>query len=203
MKTVFLDVDTQIDFLFPAGALYVPGSERIVPNLAALTQHALAHGHQIVSTTDSHTEDDVEFGVWKPHCVEGTVGQQKVAATLSQRPLVIANKAGHLEPVAAQLAVARQILIEKQTLDCFSNLHTNTLLSLLEPDRFVVYGVATEHCVRCALEGLAELGKPIYVVTDAICSLNSEAGGQVINGFETAGGVLRETADVIAENWRE
>ncbi len=24
MKTVFFDIDTQFDFLFPAGALYVP-----------------------------------------------------------------------------------------------------------------------------------------------------------------------------------
>jgi hypothetical protein len=29
MKTVFFDVDTQIDFLYPAGALYVPGGETV------------------------------------------------------------------------------------------------------------------------------------------------------------------------------
>jgi len=26
MKTVYFDIDTQIDFLFPAGSLYVPGA---------------------------------------------------------------------------------------------------------------------------------------------------------------------------------
>ena len=31
MKTVFFDIDTQIDFLYPAGALYVPGAERLLP----------------------------------------------------------------------------------------------------------------------------------------------------------------------------
>ena len=30
MKTVFMDVDTQLDFLYPAGALYVPGAERLI-----------------------------------------------------------------------------------------------------------------------------------------------------------------------------
>ena len=35
MKTVFVDVDTQLDFLYPAGALYVPGGERIVPAIIA------------------------------------------------------------------------------------------------------------------------------------------------------------------------
>ena len=33
MKTVFFDIDTQIDFLYPAGALYVPGAERILPEI--------------------------------------------------------------------------------------------------------------------------------------------------------------------------
>ena len=36
MKTVFFDVDTQLDFVFPAGALYVPGAENIVENLRSL-----------------------------------------------------------------------------------------------------------------------------------------------------------------------
>ena len=40
MKTAFFDVDTQIDFLYPAGALYVPGAERIVPAIAALNRYA-------------------------------------------------------------------------------------------------------------------------------------------------------------------
>ena len=57
MKTVFFDVDTQLDFVFPAGALAVPGAENIVDNLAKLTRYAAAHSHQIVSTADAHSED--------------------------------------------------------------------------------------------------------------------------------------------------
>ena len=30
MKTVFFDIDTQIDFVYPAGSLYVPGAEHIL-----------------------------------------------------------------------------------------------------------------------------------------------------------------------------
>ena len=44
MKTVFFDIDTQIDFMYPAGALYVPGAERIVPAIAQLNRHAAGRG---------------------------------------------------------------------------------------------------------------------------------------------------------------
>ena len=30
---LYFDIDTQIDFLFPAGALYVPGAERLFRGL--------------------------------------------------------------------------------------------------------------------------------------------------------------------------
>ena len=30
MTTVFFDIDTQVDFLYPAGALYVPGARPVV-----------------------------------------------------------------------------------------------------------------------------------------------------------------------------
>ena len=82
MKTVFFDVDTQIDFLFPAGALYVPGAEHIIPNIARLNRYAAENGIPLVSTVDAHTENDPEFAAWPPHCIVGTVGQQKPASTL-------------------------------------------------------------------------------------------------------------------------
>ncbi len=71
MKTVFFDVDTQIDFLYPAGALYVPGAETMVEQIAALNRFAGAHGIPLVSTMDAHSEDDPEFKTWPPHCVVG------------------------------------------------------------------------------------------------------------------------------------
>ena len=198
MKTVFFDVDTQIDFLFPAGALYVPGAEQIAPNLAALTRHALARGHQIISTADAHSENDPEFKVWKAHCVAGTIGQHKAAATLSERPLVVDGVAGALEPPGAQLAQAKQIIVEKQVLDCFSNPNLKPLLQAIEADQFVVYGVATEYCVRCAVLGLVEIGKPVYLITDAIRGIDPEASHQAVEGFAKQGVVLRSTGDILA-----
>src|SRR6185312_16056768 len=72
MKMVFFDVDTQLDFLYPAGALYVPGAESIVPRVAALNRYAADTGIPLISTVDAHTEDDPEFRHWPPHCVAGT-----------------------------------------------------------------------------------------------------------------------------------
>ena len=68
MKTVFIDVDTQLDFLYPAGALYVPGAERICPRSRTSTATPRAHGIPVVSTTDAHTENDPEFQSW-PHAL--------------------------------------------------------------------------------------------------------------------------------------
>ena len=44
MKTVFVDVDTQIDFLFPAGALYVPGAERLLPEWERISGESVIGG---------------------------------------------------------------------------------------------------------------------------------------------------------------
>src|SRR5580658_865687 len=68
MKTVFFDIDTQIDFVYPAGALYVPGAEYILPLVGELNRHAPV----LISTMDAHSEDDPEFQIFPPHCVVGT-----------------------------------------------------------------------------------------------------------------------------------
>ena len=190
MRTVFFDVDTQLDFLYPSGALYVPGAEQIVPNVARLNRYAGANNIPLVSDTDAHAENDREFLQWPPHCVAGTFGQLKPQSTLLERRTIVSARALLNEwPQGIQ-----QILLEKQTLDAFSNPGLKAFLETLQPDRFVVYGVVTEICVKFAANGLLQTGKRVELVTDAIRPLNEAEAEQTLREFEAAGGILTTTA---------
>jgi nicotinamidase/pyrazinamidase len=186
MKTVFFDVDTQIDFLFPAGALYVPGAEGIVGNVARLNRYAAANGIPVISDTDAHSENDPEFRDWPPHCVAGTVGQMKPQATLLARRAVVSSKA----PLVEWPSGVEQILLEKQTLDAFSNPQLPGFLEGLGAERFVVYGVVTEICVKCAAQGLMATGKRVELVTDAVRHLDEAKSDQMLREFQASGGFL-------------
>jgi nicotinamidase/pyrazinamidase len=189
MKTVFFDVDTQYDFLLPAGALYVPGAERVIEKIAGLNRYAGAHGIPVISTMDAHAEDDAEFRQWPHHCVAGTLGQQKPAATLLEGRVVVRNAAGGV-------VVAPQMIVEKQTFDCFSNVNLPGILEELKADRYVVYGVVTEICVKLAAFGLLKTGKRVEILSDAVRSLSAEAGAKMLAEFTAAGGVVTSAAKV-------
>jgi nicotinamidase/pyrazinamidase len=183
MSVVFFDVDTQLDFLYPAGALYVPGAETIVPQVAALNRYALEHGIPVVSTMDAHTENDPEFRTWPPHCVVGTAGQQKPAVTLLEPRTAIPGDVRTFD-----VQGARQILLEKQSVDCFTNPNLPELLDVLVAERCVVYGVVTEICVKNAAMGLLKSGRRVELVTDAVRSLDDTKCAQFLQEFAAAGG---------------
>jgi len=189
--TVFFDVDTQLDFLYPAGALYVPGAESIVPQIVTLNRYAAEHGIPVVSTMDAHTENDPEFRDWPPHCVAGTAGQQKPAATLLEPRAAIPSSLQDFD-----VKGARQILLEKQSVDCFTNANLPSLLNVLGAERCVVYGVVTEICVKNAALGLLKSGREVALVTDAVRSLDDAKRAQFFEEFAAAGGKLATVQDI-------
>lgn len=191
MKTVFVDVDTQLDFLYPAGALYVPGAERIVPEVERLNRYAAANGIPVLSTTDAHTEDDPEFRDWPPHCVAGTAGQHKPGATLLENRIAVPNR-----DAAVSIAGAQQIILEKQTIDGFQTRSLRNVLEALGADRFVIYGVVTELCVAAMARGLVAAGKSVTLVTSAMQALNTEKATQAIEEIRSLGGM-------VSENWAD
>jgi len=191
MTTAFFDIDSQLDFLYPAGALYVPKAERIVPAIARLNRYAAQHGIPVVSTTDAHTEDDPEFKMWPHHCVAGTHGQRKAESTLLERRVVIPN-----HPCEFAIEGAQQIVVEKQTVDVFTAPNLHSVLALLNADAYVVYGVVTEICVRYAVRGLLETGKPVTVVTDAVETLRAEDGARALEAVCAAGARLARVSDI-------
>jgi nicotinamidase/pyrazinamidase len=189
MNTVFFDVDTQLDFLYPAGALYVSGAEKLVPQIVRLNRYAIGNGIPLISTADAHIENDEEFRTWPAHCVAGTAGQGKPASTLHEgRTVVPATGA------ADGRVDAPQFIVEKRRLDCFTNPNLPGLLDALGAERYVVYGVVTELCVRCAAMGLIARGGHVELVEDAIQSLTEDARLKMISEFTAAGGKLT-TAD--------
>jgi nicotinamidase/pyrazinamidase len=152
MRTVFLDVDTQLDFVVPAGALYAPGAEGILPMVARLNEFAVRSGGLLISTMDAHAENDPEFQAWPAHCVKGALGQRKAAETLvgpSQR------------------------FLEKQSVDCFTVPALEEMLREYAPERCIVYGVVTEICVFHAARGLVDRGYRVEIVEDAVKELDA------------------------------
>jgi nicotinamidase/pyrazinamidase len=166
---LYFDIDTQIDFMYPAGALYVPGAEKLLPLIATLNRAALAGGGKVISTTCAHTEDDPEFKVWPPHCVVGTVGQNKPCA------LLLENR-------------SNQIILEKSQLDLFSNPTADTLIRSLDPEECIVYGVVTEYCVKLCAMGLLDRGYKVSLVREATQFLSAADADEFLNDFASRSG---------------
>jgi nicotinamidase/pyrazinamidase len=193
---VFWEVDAQADFMLPGGKLYVPGAEKLLPNLRRLTDAARQGRVFLVSHGCYHTQNDPEFTTFPPHCVKGTPGAQLVPEALAERVVTVPN-----EPTAAlpdDLRQFQQILLEKQTLDIFQSRHAEELVERLGPEvEFVVFGVATEYCVRFAAKGLLARGRRVSVVRDAIETLSSEDGKRTIAELQALGAAFITTEQAL------
>lgn len=193
---VFWDVDTQVDFIEPSGKLYVPGAERLRPNLKRLTEYAAASGVLVVGDVDAHQVGDPEFQVYRPHCLAGTPGAAKIPETILPRQYRIPNRKVTLP---ADLLSYQQVMLEKQTLDVFDNPNTEEVLRLLGPGRDVVlYGVVTECCVHLAAKGLLERGYRVQLVRDAVHYWDEEKGRATFALVQELGGRLVTTEEVLA-----
>ena len=198
MTTVFVDVDSQLDFLFPSGALYVPGAERILGAIARLNRYAAAQGMPVISTADAHAEDDPEFAQWPHHCVAGTTGQHKAESTLLERRVTVPSggQAKACPTTGIEIEGAQQIVVEKQTVDVFQAPNLTRVLDLLKAERYVLYGVVTEICVLYAARGLLLRGQTVDLVTDAIEALTPEGSRRAIGEIVAGGGRLATVEEI-------
>jgi nicotinamidase/pyrazinamidase len=184
---VHFDIDTQIDFMFPAGALYVRGAEKLLPAIAALNREAITGRGKVISTACAHEENDPEFRDWPPHCVMGTVGQMKPCSLLIEKRCIIPAKAGNVA-----IDGVDQIILEKPKLNLFTNPNTDLLIRALRPEECVVYGVVTEYCVRECATGLLDRGYKVKLSRRAIQSLNDLDAERFLRDFASRPGATIE-----------
>jgi len=181
----FFDVDTQKDFMLRSGALYVPDAERIVPALGRLFDFAVKNGIPVLSSMDVHAPDDPEFARFPPHCVRGTDGARKLGDTLLPGAQTFSAAPVGLD-LAEVVGKCRQVVVEKATFDVFTNPLTERLVRVLPP-RAVVFGVATEYCVKAACLGLRRLGVQVTLVSDAVRGIAPQTEAAALAELAAAG----------------
>ena len=197
-KIVFWEVDAQADFMLPGGKLYVPGAETIIPNIRRLVEAAQGTSAWLVSTVDAHRENDPEFQRFPPHCLRGSPGARIIPEGLAKNPFTVPNDPSVELP--RDIFTHPQVVLEKQTLDDFDNPHTSELVERLgRQAEYLVFGVATEYCVKYAAKGLLDRGRKVAIVRDAIRPLEPGEGERALDELEGLGGRLITTQEALQE----
>jgi nicotinamidase/pyrazinamidase len=221
---VFIDVDVQNDFCEPAGALFVKGSPNEI--YRALTRHAVDRKIPILGSVDSHAWDAWEFASseargpngekpnFPDHCVKGTPGWLKVAGTLPPRFRFIPNVAGApMDGIVGEMVsgATQGAYFEKEVYSLFANPLAEGFLATLIAElgrpgapqsialpELVVYGVATDYCVKAAALGLAQRGYRTALLTDAIAGITPEGTRAALDEMTAAGVRLTTAKELLA-----
>ncbi|AUX22936.1 isochorismatase [Sorangium cellulosum] len=212
---VFVDVDVQRDFCEETGALHVKGSPNAL--FRRLTEHAVARGIPILGSVDSHAWDAWEFASndtpapegdkpgFPDHCVKGTPGWLKVEGTLPPRFRFLPDvPSAPVDAVVRELATGRThaVYFEKEVYSLFANplaegVVRDLVAALGAGTELVVYGVATDYCVRAAALGLARRGYRTTVLTDATAGITEAGVAAALSEMRAAGVSLATSSAVL------
>lgn len=214
---VFYDVDTQNDFINSNGALSVQ-AESLKPNLKELTGFAKNNGIKIIGSVDRHfgtkeyKKKEIELSKWEGpfplHCMDGTTGQKKIDETIVGGVKFIPGKKLSRKELTGYLS-APQIIFEKQSYDVFAseknpggNMNIDNAVKILGVKEVILYGVATDYCVKAAAVRLRERGIKVRVVIDAVkaVNVNKNDGKKALEEMSQKGVEFIKTVDVLNRN---
>jgi nicotinamidase/pyrazinamidase len=80
-----------------------------------------------------------------------------------------------------------EFFFQKQNYDVFTNAYLNNSIEDLGIERVIMYGVATDYCVKAAAIGMAKRKIEVYVLTDAIKAVASDTEKQALAEMRSVG----------------
>jgi len=198
-KTAFIDIDSQFDFMNPEGKLYVPDSINIIDNLKRLINIARKENIKILGSVDAHKTDDPEMntvgGPFPLHCIKGEKGQKKIPETKPLNPIYVENREYTEDELEKVVNHKGEIYFEKQSYTVFENPNAEKIFK--NYDNFIVFGVATDYCVKSAVIGLLDMKKNVYVIEDAIKPVTEAGGKEAIEQMKKKGAKFIKTQDAL------
>ena len=170
LNCVLIDVDTQRDFLDSRGALPVSNRSEALAALRKVMAWARARHVPVVSSMDTHRENEPRTGT-ATHCLEGSVGQQKLPFTLLRQRRLVETDSTLSLPIDL-LAQYKQVIFRKRSKDFFSNPKADRLLTSLDAMEILVCGVGLESSIRSLVLGLIARHKRVTLILEACGTWN-------------------------------
>lgn len=196
------------------------GATQATPAIVRTVAWMRAHCDVVVFTGDWHDYGDREIdpvapdptkGTYPPHCMglSADEAERSGAAIIPEidpgmEALVLPRDANDaLARMVAQRAVdeRRPVFVQKREFSVFEgNAGANAFVEALRQalggqPRFVVCGVATDVCVKQAVDGLLDRSAPVTVVRDATWSLGLLGDAETFGVWQTRGAILAGSSD--------
>ncbi len=196
LTRVLVDIDTQWDFLDPGGMLPARNREALVPQLRRLMGVIRLARYPVISCVETHRPSDSVFGL-PLYCVLGTTGHTKLPFTLLS-PRIVVHADNSFDLPYNVMSRYRQVIFLKQDDDIFGNPKADRLLTELEPQEYVIFGVGLERWIKGVALGLLARHKKVAVIGDA-CGFWAEADADLSMRQLRAKGIRILTVDELAK----
>jgi nicotinamidase/pyrazinamidase len=163
MPDAVLVVDMLRGFLEEGHPLYCGAeSRKIVTNVQRLLEEEGQKGSKIFFVADCHAPYDLEFKMFPPHCIEGSVESEII-------------------PELKRFAIKT---IPKQRYSAFYNTGLEKELQKLKPGKIIVCGVCTDICVMHTVADARNRDYAVEVPTDCVASFDAGAHQWALDHME-------------------
>lgn len=154
MANAVIVTDMLRGFLEEGYPLYCgEGARRIIPNIQRLLERELTQGSKIFFICDHHDPDDLEFKMFPPHCIEGTIEAE----------------------VIPELAAYPGEIIPKKRYSGFFGTSLEEKLKQLKPEKLIICGVLTNICVLHTTADARNRDYQVEVPVDCVASPDEAA----------------------------
>lgn len=198
LNRILIDVDTQRDFLAANASLPVANAATAVPALRRVMSWARATRIPIVSSLDTHRDNEVRQGI-PVHCIDGSAGQRKLDFTLMRHRRLVETDTTLALPLNL-LDNYHQLIFQKRGQDFFANPKADRLLTDLDAVEIIVCGVGLECCVRALVLGLMARHKRVALIPEACGSWNCVDGELAARLMEAKGVRMLRVDDLASLN---
>jgi len=196
-RHVLLDICVQKDLFEPGGSCYRPEARSAARNIPRLFAWARSGHVPVISIVLRVHPRRLGPLAAVPHCVEGSVGEQRIAGTVL--PACIDLGMRHTTDLPRDIfRHYQQVVFEMRFTDIFAHPRAERLLTELEVGQFIVCGAGSARGIVEAVVGLRARGIGVILAADAILDLGDPAAGYAWLRMLAKGAVALSTEQIVS-----